>query len=430
MFSLFILFAISSFLVFRRDTNLSERLGYVSAICLSIVGVAVPYVWNWSRFYGTPGLLPSHFLSKADVSTFNFLFSLAALGCFLSALMFTFLKSLSDNKNCLENKKLDLSEVRDSKFIPCFGVLTLLCLLLGLGRSALSSEVYLSFSGSQTLLRAANALLPASLISLGFAVSKSKYRLVNQGLLISIFLVQTGRGSRVILIVPAVLAVILFQKTRSTLGRIGSLFFTFFLSLILIEVIFSARKSSSGLLGLPGQILNASNQSINPTNFIPSFGRLLSSLTSWAPTVISSIPEASKGVILNNLNPLIGSGSDSMSYSSEGLERLFPYIWIPLSSLGQIYGAFGGVALTLIMFLIATIAALSLYQGKRSDSLSVFSLLSVGTYVFQFPLFFQYSSRIWLRVLWLMLLLTTLHLFVHLRKSTKLEMQRRESADD
>lgn len=141
-------------------------------------------------------------------------------------------------------------------------------------------------------------------------------------------------------------------------------------------------------------------------------------------------PEASKGVILKNLNPLIGSGSDSMSYSSEGLERLFPYIWIPLSSLGQIYGAFGGIALTLIMFLIATIAALSLYQGKRSDSLSVFSLLAVGTYLFQFPLFFQYSSRIWLRVLWLMLLLTTLHLVVHLRKTTKLEMQRRASADD
>ena len=361
---------------------------------------------------------------------FHHLFLLVGFGSFLSALMFTFLKSFIDDKNSLQDKKLDLSAVRNSKIIPCFGLLTLLFLILGLGRSAISNESYLSFSGSQTLLRAANALLPASLMSLGFAMSKSKYRLVNLGLFISIFLVQAGRGSRVILIVTIVSAVILLQNTRSILGKVGTMFFTIFLSLILMEVSFSARKSSSGLLGLPAEILNASNQSVNPTNFIPSLGRLLASLTSWAPTVISSIPEASKGVILSNLNPLIGSGSDSMSYSSEGLERLFPYIWIPLSSLGQIYGAFGGIALTLIMFLITTIAALSLYQGKRRDSLSVFSLLAVGTYLFQFPLFFQYSSRIWLRVLWLMLLLTTLHLLVHLRKSSSLELQRRASAVD
>lgn len=430
MFSLIALFTVSTFLLFRKGANLSARLGLISTLSLSIVGIAVPLLWNWSRFYGTPGLLPSHFLSKADVVTFNYLFVLIGFGSLMSGLMFSILTRFPDEKENGHNTKLDLSSVRDSKIIPWFGLLTLLSLILGLGRAALMNEGYLSFSGSQTLLRAANALLPASLISLGFASSKSKYKLINFGLFLTIFLIQAGRGSRIILIAPVVFAVIFLQKTRSILGKIGILVLSIFLSLILMEISFSSRNSSSGLLGLPAEVIDASQQSVGPANFIPSVGRLLASLTSWAPTVISSIPEASKGMILNNLNPLIGSGSDAMSYSSEGLERLFPYVWIPLSSLGQIYGAFGGFALIVIMFLITTIAALGLYQGTRRNSLSVFSLLTVGTYLFQFPLFFQYSSRIWLRVLWLMLLLTALHIFVRTRKSSSLELLRKVHTDD
>jgi hypothetical protein len=133
---------------------------------------------------------------------------------------------------------------------------------------------------------------------------------------------------------------------------------------------------------------------------------------------------------LRNLNPLIGSGSDALSYSSDGLERLYPYVWVPLSSLGQIYGAFGGIALILIMFLITTVAALSLQPGTRRDSLTVFSLLSLSTYIFQFPLFFQYSSRIWLRVLWLLVLFTVLHMFFRIRIGSSLQKQGKEYRRD
>jgi hypothetical protein len=139
-------------------------------------------------------------------------------------------------------------------------------------------------------------------------------------------------------------------------------------------------------------------------------GRMLASLSSWAPTVIASISESSSKVIIRNINPLIGTGTDSLAYSSEGIERLFPYTWIPLSSLGQIYGAFGGLSLLLVVFFISAIASLSLIPLKRSSSLSVYSLLAVATYIFQFPLFFQYSSRIWIRVLWFMILMSFLHI--------------------
>jgi hypothetical protein len=147
---------------------------------------------------------------------------------------------------------------------------------------------------------------------------------------------------------------------------------------------------------------------------------LLASITSWAPTVIASIPEGSARMIIRNANPLIGSGSDALSYSSDGLERLFPYTWIPLSSLGQIYGAFGAFALVVVMFSITSIAALSTLTTRKSNSLSVYSILAVGTYIFQFPLLFQYSSRIWIRVLWFMLLMSLLHILHKIKNSKNL----------
>jgi hypothetical protein len=430
MFSLILLLTVSTFLLFGKNASPSARLGFVSALSLSLVGMTVPFIWNWSRFYGTPGLLPSHFLSKSDVTTFNYLFLLIGLGSLLSGLMFSVSARLLNDRDIKHVPRLNLKDVRDSKIIPLFGLLTLLFLILGLGRAVLMNEGYLTFSGSQTLLRAANALLPASLVSLGFAISKSKYKRVNLWLFLTIFLVQAGRGSRIVLIMPLVITVILLKKVRSTLLKIGVLVLTVFLSLVLIEISFSARNSSSGLLGLPEEIMRASEKSLILSNFIPSVGRLLASLTSWAPTVISSIPETSKSVILRNLNPLIGSGSDALSYSSDGLERLYPYVWVPLSSLGQIYGAFGGIALILIMFLITTVAALSLQPGTRRDSLTVFSLLSLSTYMFQFPLFFQYSSRIWLRVLWLLVLFTVLHMFFRIRIGSSLQQQGKEYRRD
>jgi hypothetical protein len=145
---------------------------------------------------------------------------------------------------------------------------------------------------------------------------------------------------------------------------------------------------------------------------------MCASLTSWAPTLIASIDQASGHVILANLNPLIGSGSDAFAYSSQGIERLFPYTWIPLSSMGQIYGAFGGLILISTFFTISSIAALSLVRRDEQNTLSVFSLLSVATYLVQFPLLFQYSSRIWLRVLWLMLVFSTFHLISMARPIT------------
>lgn len=394
----------------KRRSNGSTQLGIISAASLATLGLAVPMIWNWSRKYAPLGLLPSHFLSETDKSAFYHLFFLLSLGSLCSGFCFLILQQSTHNKYPKQDLALNFERLRHSKSITVFGALTLFFLIFGLGRSLFLNEGYLTFSGSQTFLRAANALIFPALMALGFACGKSKIGAANWTIFVMIILIQAGRGSRVILIVPLLLALLFFRRSHSYLRNIFNLIFLSFLTLVLMDLTFSARSTRSGIFMLPSNFVSSFKNNLVLDNFIPALGRMLASLTSWAPTVIASIPESSASLILKNLNPLIGSGSDALSYSSEGLERLFPYTWIPLSSLGQIYGAFGGFVLVLTMFTISSIASLSLYQGRSSGTLSVYSLLATSTYLCQFPLFFQYSSRIWLRVLWLMALLTILHL--------------------
>jgi len=398
------------FLAIKVRRNLPAFLGIFSSAALMIIGIMTPTIWNWSRVFGTAGLLPSHFLDTDDAFKFRYLFLLASLGAILSGILFLLITQKRTNSNNANNLNSGLSKIRDSPIVPVLGGITAICLILGLGKSVLLNQGYLEFSGSQTLLRAANAILPAALISLGCSVRESRHSRLNVALLCLLFLIQAGRGSRVILILPIVLIVVFIDTARGITRKIILTLVFGFSELILMSLTFIARDSVGGILNLPRLIYMGFINSLGGDGLYRSFGRMCASLTSWAPTLIASIDQASGHVILANLNPLIGSGSDAFAYSSQGIERLFPYTWVPLSSMGQIYGAFGGLILVLTFFIVSSIAALSLLQRNEQNTLSVFSLLSVATYLVQFPLLFQYSSRIWLRVLWLMLVFSTLHL--------------------
>ena len=409
MYKLIAILVLASLMLrYLQRGNHPAQLGSISAISLAVIGIVTPSIWNWSRQYGTPGLLPSQYLGPSDVSQFYLIFWLISMGALLSGMLFLlFSNRVYSNQRMVS--KTELKEVKDSISIPIIGSLTVLLLVFGMGKSLLFNDAYLDFSGSQTLLRAANAILPASIVALGFACFDSKYRKLNASFLVCIFLIQATRGSRISLIVPLIIFSLLIMRSKS-IPRI----FTYLMAMIfsfqlLVSLTFSARNTSSGLTKFPTLIADAFVSTSQVESYVPSLGKMMASLSSWAPTVIASIPESSSKVIIRNLNPLIGTGTDSMAYSSDGIERLFPYVWIPLSSLGQIYGAFGSLTLLIVVFLISTVASLSLIPLRRSNSLSVYSLLAVATYIFQFPLFFQYSSRIWIRVLWLMAFMSVLH---------------------
>ena len=44
----------------------APRLGFLSSAALAGMGLTVPTIWNWSRIYGTEGLLPSRFLNEIE----------------------------------------------------------------------------------------------------------------------------------------------------------------------------------------------------------------------------------------------------------------------------------------------------------------------------------------------------------------------------
>jgi len=398
----------------------ASRLGFLSSAALAGIGLTVPSIWNWSRIYGTEGLLPSRFLDEIEKQKFFDLFFLISLGAFLSGIFFL-LSQYKTNLDTLNSSKLNAFEVvRKSNLIPYFGVITVLLLIGGLGKSILINDSYLDYSGSTILLRAASAIVPAAVIALTIGCVRSKHKYLNATLLFCIFLIQISKGSRTTLIIAVSIFMLLYFETKSRVNKVLLFSFLLLASQILISITFLARTNNSGILYLPNLFIKSLGSMSNTDSYIASFGRLLASITSWAPTVIASIPEGSARMIIRNANPLIGSGSDALSYSSDGLERLFPYTWIPLSSLGQIYGAFGAFALVVVMFSITSIAALSTLTTRKSNSLSVYSILAVGTYIFQFPLLFQYSSRIWIRVLWFMLLMCLLHILHKIKNSKNL----------
>lgn len=399
------------FLIFRVRASLLVALGLYSALMLILTGILAPLIWEQSRVYGSPGLLPSHFLDESQTDLFHYIFFLAALGSiFASLIMFIAARSGNLFSYQILTIKDNFAPTLDSRAIPYLGFLTVLFLCIGLGDSFLRSSVYLESTGSVTVLRAVNALLPAVLGLLAFGSSKSRYRIHNRFYLFALFIILLGKGSRLVILIPLFIIIFNFHKIKGVIKRIASISLLIMLSQLLMDFTFEARSGAVGILNIPQILSRIGFDFLDIHHNIDSFGRMLASLTSWVPTLIDSVGTTSSRVILHNLNPLIGTGTDALAYSSDGLERLFPFTWIPLSTLGQLYGAFGALSIVIIIGIVTLIASMNLIQRSNRDGDSIFMILSIMTYIFQFPLLFQYSSRIWFRVVWLMFALTVAHL--------------------
>lgn len=413
---------IGLFLARGNRNSLAPLLGFVSTILLSAIGILGPLIWDWSRYFASPGLLPSHFLDDSQTDLFHWIFVYASLGCLLGGLVILTLV----NSNLLfslkrESLQLRFSSVKDASVVPLLGSLTIFLLWIGLGNSIFRTVSYLEVSGSVTILRAISAILPAILTLLVFSCSDSKYEILNRIILTAIFLIILGKGSRIVVFIPLIFLVVNFSNIRGLTRRIISVIALFFISQFLIAITFEARIGSTGIANLPAMISRASSGLSGWQHNVESMGRMLASLTSWVPTLVASVDTISLRVVLQNLNPLIGSGTEALAYSNEGIERLFPYSWVPLSSLGQLYGLVGPIGLVLILTFVTLIAAFGLIENRTGRGESIFMILAIGTFVFQFPLLFQYSTRIWFRVIWLLLLLTCAHLSVSILGKPKPE---------
>jgi hypothetical protein len=147
-------------------------------------------------------------------------------------------------------------------------------------------------------------------------------------------------------------------------------------------------------------------------NSLSIFGEAAASLTSWVPIVIASIGTIKKELILENMNPLIGTGSNPYDYSSEGISVFFPYLWTPLSTIGQLYGFGGGLLICLISFVLSALSGAAFIKSRQYRGILGFAIAGMAIYFYQFLMFFQYSTRNWFRAFWVLILLASIQLYL------------------
>lgn len=410
----------------KNYQKIAITIPLLGGLLFALNSLMAPTLWEWSRKYTGLGLLSFLSLSKTDTTLFRQIFIWGALGCLLGATLIASLLKLSPNS--LESATFN--DLNSRTFINdkfgvrsmILGLFTILLFAIGLGGSVLTTSQYLESSGNPLILRIVSSLVVGTIPILILAARNNRYAKMNSLLLFLIFLILLGRGSRLsTIIVVAIFASNIFLGHRSTFRKI----FTMLLILCLFTLGFKlnniARSGPTGIFSIPGMIRKLTVDTTNNLTGLSLIGEAIASLTSWVPVVIASIGTISKDLVIENMNPLIGVGGDPYGYSSQGISILFPYLWTPLSTMGQLYGLGGGLLISFISFLLSTCIGAAFLKPLRGLGNFGFAIAATAIYVFQFLMFLQYSTRNWFRSFWLIILLTSIQIFLTFFQSQKIK---------
>jgi hypothetical protein len=166
-------------------------------------------------------------------------------------------------------------------------------------------------------------------------------------------------------------------------------------------IIYTSRVHSHGIFLLPSNLLS---QIDSPLSIGASLQASVSVLSAALFTTVVTVPLSFgtldlKG-ILANANPLI-SNISSYSYdtTSSGVERIFPYTWVPTSSAGTLFGIVGVGGIFSIFLLMSTANMICLSRASWRFSGVLFKLAEISFFA-QMLFFLEYSTRIWFRVFW------------------------------
>jgi len=416
LFNFLILVLLALFAVKYRN-QVAVVLPLLGGIVFSFSGLVAPKIWEWSRQYTGLGLLSSMALSESQTNLFREIFNWGAIGCLSSAM--TILLVLELSKSSLRSANLNdfnsehLLTDTFGRRAAYFGILTIMLYAIGLGKSLLITSQYLESQGNPTILRIVSSLVVGIIPILIYACRGNRYAKLNIVLLLIIFLILLGRGSRLSTIL---LVVVLY--THYFFGKKSLVKFLFTLIMILfslavgIKINNIARTYATGILLIPDMVVRLFEELPSLENSLSIFGEAAASLTSWVPIVIVSIGTIKKELILENMNPLIGTGSNPYDYSSEGISVFFPYLWTPLSTIGQLYGVGGGLLICLISFVLSAFSGAAFIKSRQYRGIFGFAIAGMAIYFFQFLMFFQYSTRNWFRAFWVLIFLASIQIYL------------------
>ena len=418
--ALFITFSL--FLIPSRAFHL--RGSFLLAIGFLTIGIVGNFLWELFRVPTDVGYLGNVSLSEEQKGVSQQVMFAISIGVFIGALI---AHSIQDSKSKVkisgDHQKHDRFEFELSKSQLrawiLLGIVLISVYLIGTGSTFWYNTEYLYISGNQFAYKVANlALLPWTVITTFVSVVlKSSYSKSLLTMNVAIFVLFLGEGSRQSVIVFLSWVIFRVIKKRNKFTPI-TLALDFFFMLLIFHITQLFRSYELGISQIPKVLSVIDYFSIDI--YLLAVSRLFQSVFNWWVTIPLSVNIGDASLVLRNLNPMFGVGNEAYSFSSDGVERIYPYSWNPASTAGQIFGAFGFLSIVLIFVLmsfIANMAVRDLFQTSGVTRVAAFSVCAM--FFIQLVFFLQYSSRIWSRTAQLLIL--SYFIFRALRKRSAIK---------
>ncbi len=367
-------------------------------------------LWNWSRANNGAGLT-DRFTASTDVSSPGAqAFLVAAAGCLIGSIVATL---ASRPRQPRSGSHVNLEPL--NRVILVLAVVLLVLWLLGQGPSILERGVYLQTDGSKALA-ALTGLIGPIIGAAAFGVSGAfdkpfAQRLTAQAAGVAWFVLLCSVGSRLAVLFPLILMahVIGWVRSRGSLGAVLAGVAATFLCLYWAMTAFVVSQIVRGRPhGLKLWLTNwTADEAPSPTDlatWVAPVQRLVSSVVaSSVITDYSAVYHPPIDLLLRNANPLPSSllGSSVNPYSAE---RLWPLEWVPLSLIGEWYGAAGPWGQLALFIGIALVAGL-LAGAFRRIGFTFGVALTLGIVGLFSILSIQYPSRMAFRGLSLLLVM-------------------------
>jgi hypothetical protein len=404
------------FSIFATIFSRGKILRKAPLVSLVLVTLVVMYffgglIWNQIRLEAGPGYLGFIYADESMLSDFK-----AAIGPVLLAICIPYLFSIV----AFNGKGHENNASVQQTFVPNFLLnliisITFLICILGEGSSILLREGYLSANGFPLLLRLSGItnLVGVGFLGLVFFFRRSRILSWEFFMLLAWFIILLGKGSRSALLPFLIVIVILFRSSISRRFKFVLIPPILVLFTYTTEVIYSTRERVHGILMLPSSFFLQLDSPVQTgSSLITSLSVLSASLFTTIVTVPLSIGTLNLQGVLANANPLI-SNISSFSYdsTSNGIERIFPYSWVPASSAGTLFGVVGSFGVFAI-FLVMSSANMFCVSKSSWTISGVFFKLADICFFAQVFFFLEYSTRIWFRVFWSFWLCFTLGLLL------------------
>jgi hypothetical protein len=417
----FLLMIFSFFAYFFSKKKLN-KIGYLTSLIFSVLSLFAYPIWQYVRSGATYGLLNFIDLNEDQTQILFAILTASAFGAFFANNIFDIYRMKRDS-DVQHTANLISNVVNRSKILIQISVFTFVIAILGEGTSILERQRYLGANGFLFLQKVSSVSVLPVLGILTFLLTKQISRRIRNQIYLILFFYWVfflARGSRTaVILLFLILVANLARKAPLRIHMVRSLFIIF-MTLLSFQIIFAARTNPHGLLNIPN-LIEFDDLVLNSNSGI---FLLISSLLSWVIVVPLSVNSSGLSVLIKNANPFFGTGLDPYAFGHDGVERLYPFSWVPVSSAGQIYGSLGYFAVFGFFFFL-TLLVLSLTTRMQNyTKISLVVPFTISIYFFQIPTFLQYSSRNWFRVVWLYIFLVILSHILMTRETRNTSVKR------